>query len=108
MHFSRWLACFFALGLCLFIAIWGCPSLRLLQIPCPGCGVTRAWMALLCGDVRAALAHNLFFLPLTVLFVWVTTNTIFERKPTRLEKMVAYGIAGITCVYNVFRIWQWL
>lgn len=108
MRFSRWIAGFFALVLCSFIAAWGCPSLRLLQLPCPGCGVTRAWLAFLCGDLRQALAHNLFFLPLTGLFVWAIINTVFERKPICLEKIVAYSIAGTACVYNFFRMLQWL
>lgn len=40
-----------------------CPSATLLGIPCPGCGLTRATLALLRGDVRGALAlHPLVFI----------------------------------------------
>jgi Protein of unknown function (DUF2752) len=39
-----------------------CPSATLLGIPCPGCGLTRATLAILRGDVRSGLAlHPLVF-----------------------------------------------
>ncbi len=33
-----------------------CPSRRLLGLPCPGCGMTRALVALLAGDLAGAFA----------------------------------------------------
>jgi hypothetical protein len=46
-----------------------CPTAGSLGIPCPGCGLTRATLALLHGDVHAALhLHPLVWL-LTPLFV---------------------------------------
>jgi hypothetical protein len=40
-----------------------CPSAALLGIPCPGCGLTRATLAVLRGDFGAALRfHPLVFL----------------------------------------------
>ncbi len=47
-----------------------CPMAGVLGIPCPGCGLTRATLALLHGDVRGAFRlHPLVFV-LTPLFVW--------------------------------------
>ena len=47
-----------------------CPMAGVLGIPCPGCGLTRATLALLRGDVRGAFRlHPLVFV-LTPLFVW--------------------------------------
>lgn len=41
-----------------------CPILFLTGISCAGCGMSRAWLALLCGDLAAAFAfHPLFWLP---------------------------------------------
>jgi hypothetical protein len=53
-----------ALGatLCL-LPVQLCLSAALLHIPCPGCGMTRATLALLRGDWSAALAFH----PLSVL-----------------------------------------
>ena len=104
MRLSRYIACVFALILCVLTAVVGCPTLRLWGIPCPGCGVTRAWLAFLSGDFKIAVTYNLFFLPLSMVFLWVLVNTLSHRNPTTAEKVIAYGIAILACTYNVLRI----
>ena len=40
-----------------------CPLIYIFDIPCPLCGMTRAHIALLKGDIELAFAYNpLFFL----------------------------------------------
>ena len=43
----------FAIGMAVEVPL--CPSAALLGIPCPGCGLTRATLALVHGDFAAAL-----------------------------------------------------
>jgi hypothetical protein len=47
-----------------------CPMAGVLGVPCPGCGLTRATLAALHGDLRGAFRlHPLVFI-LTPLFFW--------------------------------------
>ena len=50
----------------------GCPIRWLTGIPCPGCGLSRAYLALLQGDLVGAFAfHPLFWaVPVLILAVW--------------------------------------
>ena len=42
-----------------------CLSAAVLRLPCPGCGMTRASLALVHGDIKAALAFH----PLSIVLV---------------------------------------
>lgn len=47
-----------------------CPFWQVLGIPCAGCGMTRAWKAVLCGNWSAAwVYHPLWWLPVGAV-VW--------------------------------------
>jgi uncharacterized protein DUF2752 len=51
------LAALAALGLALVLRfeLWRCPIAELFGLPCPGCGLTRAWLALSRGDLAGAV-----------------------------------------------------
>lgn len=64
--------------LCLFKAITG--------VPCPGCGMMRAHLALARGDARRALHwHPLFWLP------WVALGTYAATRRGRLRRAADTG-----------------
>ncbi len=42
------------------LSFWSCPILSATGVPCPGCGLTRAVMQLLHGDVAASLQTHAF------------------------------------------------
>lgn len=58
-----------------------CIYKRLLGIPCPGCGMTRAYYGLFHGDIHAAFFyHPLFFLPPILVLTYVFRNFRGIRK----------------------------
>lgn len=72
---SRWqrLAVALALATPVAFALFSefplCPSAGMLGLPCPGCGLTRATLLLLQGDVRQALALHPLVIPLAPIYL---------------------------------------
>lgn len=50
------------LGTLLLSQVYHCPFLWFTGIPCPGCGMTRAFLALVQGDFLAAFGYHPLFL----------------------------------------------
>lgn len=91
------------LGLALVGLLVGCPIKRFSGLPCPGCGLTRACLSLLAGDLRAALAwHPLCLIvpPLCVMFV--LKNTSAGRRFWSSAPLMALLAAALVFVY----IWR--
>ena len=65
-----------------------CPMATVLGIPCPGCGLTRATLALLHGDVRGALAlHPLVFVLAPLFALAIASAAIsYVRGPSPRQK----------------------
>ena len=58
-----------------------CPILALTGIPCPGCGMTRAYLSLLQGDVAAAFSYNAMFWAVPLMaaqYLW--DGALFRRR----------------------------
>lgn len=51
-----------------------CPFKFVTGIPCPGCGMTRAFLAMAEADFVSAFRHNPFSIPFFVLIVLSTLN----------------------------------
>ena len=72
------------LGLAVHVDFPLCPLASSCRVPCPGCGLTRATLALLHGDVAAALHfHPLVWLltPLFAIFVGVALLEFLGLSP---------------------------
>lgn len=46
-----------------------CLIYNLFHIPCPACGLTRAYFALLNGDVILSLKYNILAIPIMIFFI---------------------------------------
>lgn len=97
------LAALCALAVYLYYRILGCPIKLLTGISCAGCGMTRAYRALLRLDFRAAFHyHPLFVLPPVALGLM-----IFRRRlPSRIFKGCMYAIAILFLIVYVYRMCQ--
>lgn len=72
-------------SICFFINFWG--------IPCPSCGITRAFINLLKLDLKSAFKyHPLFWLVLFIPFTWKT-------------KKIFYGIFTIFILFWIIRMY---
>ena len=47
-----------------------CPVLKFLHIPCPGCGMTRAWISALQLDFAAAFSYHGMFWSMPILLLY--------------------------------------
>ena len=80
-----------------------CPFRAMTGLPCPGCGLTRSWVALTHGDLSHAVALNWFgpvTLVLTVVAVVVGAWAWIRRTNaplTRLRRVLA-GPVGIVLI----------
>ncbi len=93
-------------SICLFKNIFG--------IPCPGCGMTRAFLFLGHGEIHDAftLNPNVFLAFFIVLFLWFNKITLLltgkevKIHLTHREKVLVYILAGFAMiavwVYNLF------
>ncbi len=75
---------------------FSCPLFRILKIPCPTCGVTRAMFALLRLDLTAYVHYQPLALPLCVA-VWLMLNVDLWK-----HKRAAAGFAIAVAAVNVF------
>ena len=102
-----------AVGAVIALRIPVCPTATLFGIPCPGCGLTRATLALFRGDVATALHFHPLVFVLTPLVVGLTLNTAYEYvrgpRPTARPELVtsrttswlaAFLLAGMLGVWG--------
>jgi Protein of unknown function (DUF2752) len=108
----RWLA---ALGLALGLAawrglwLWSCPLLAATELPCPACGLTRATVALACGEPRAALALHPFAPLVLLCAVLIALGALL---PPRARAVLATWVEradprGRTLLVALFALLAW-
>ena len=93
-----------------------CPFKFVTGIPCPGCGMGRATLALAQGSVVESLADHLFAIPfslvLLVSFVWLCRDFVLAqssffaaaRRPLSWQwQVVVFGVLLFSWVVNIVR-----
>ena len=86
-------------------------------IPCPGCGMGRATLALLQGNIPLSFSYNILCIPFSVAmivaFCWAITD-LFQHKESFYQfirkdfsinaKLVLFGLVLIDWIVNVIRL----
>lgn len=84
------------LGIVFFGWRFECLFKRFIGLRCPGCGLTRAFFALMSFDIKSALKYNFLSLPLFLFIInlnrFIIADIIFLSEKT--EKFLA-GFKGI-------------
>ena len=76
-----------------------CPILMLTGISCPGCGMTRAWVCALHGDIAGAFGwHPLFLLPVVLAALYLLRRHIPETVMDRILKGLLILTAAVWIV----------
>jgi hypothetical protein len=90
---------------------WECPFFRVTGIPCPGCGLTRAVILLLKGDLQASLRFHAFA-PIVLLsavalvLVLLLPKSITQPAISKMEMLEQQ--TGLTVIILVGLILYWL
>jgi hypothetical protein len=99
------------IAVALHLPSWECAFFRATGLPCPGCGLTRACLLLLRGEVQASVTFHAFapiFVMLIALLIFCTLlpRTVtgpFIDKAETLERQT-----GITIIILAGLILYWL
>jgi hypothetical protein len=94
-----------------------CPFHGLFGLPCPGCGLTRAFCSLAHGDIAAAVGHHalspLLFLA-TLATPLVCGYELARRRPSRLSRSLespalGWGVGIVFGAHHLLRtvLWAW-
>ncbi|HCO68648.1 MAG TPA: hypothetical protein DIT04_12945 [Dysgonomonas sp.] len=92
-----------------------CPFKFITGIPCPGCGMGRATLALFRGDIQQSLYYNILCIPLTIaVFIglcWLIfdlfkgKDSFFDTINQPLKKkylIILFTVIGITWMLNIY------
>ncbi len=89
--------------LIMYVFDLSCPFLSLFDIPCPGCGMTRAYISLLNLNVKGAFSFHPMFWSVPILFAfYLFDGKIF--RPKWVNALISTAIYAGFFVLWIFRL----
>ena len=105
-----WIYAQIALGVCAYIFIkryaFGgqCPIYYVFDVPCAGCGMTRAVVLLLQGRIASSFGENPFLLPILAFLAYCFVFRYILGRKIRYWLPILLILASAMLIYNGFRI----
>ncbi|ORM25171.1 DUF2752 domain-containing protein [Williamsia sp. 1135] len=89
-----------------------CPMRLITGLPCPGCGLTRSWIAAAHGDFADAFSYNIFgpvSLIATIMFVTVVGVLLIRGRPAAtitpvLRHPIVIAVVVVWVLYGIARV----
>ena len=78
-----------------------CPIRWIFSIPCPTCGISRSFSALIAGDFSRSLYYHPLTVPAIALFAFALTKDFF--KPSKKTENIVL-ISGAVIIFAVYLI----
>lgn len=106
LNVQRWLPAslaFIGLVLFLYYSNFGCPIKFLTGISCPGCGMTRAWLAAFHLRFDLALAYHPLFWLLPIAFALAYVRTNAKHMPARMLQLIQMLL--VLCIVVFVLVW---
>lgn len=87
----------------LIVCIFGCPIYEIFGVCCPCCGVTRAWLCFLRGNVAEAFRYHALFPLLPLLGILYILNDRIPRRWKPMANSVLIAVAVAAAIYSILR-----
>ncbi|MEG1642099.1 MAG: DUF2752 domain-containing protein [Synergistaceae bacterium] len=76
-----------------------CPIKKLLNFPCPTCGVTHALEKLIQLDIKQSLGYNFLAIPFTLLFIYIIYKETTSTSDEKSNKIILYSTITLFLLY---------
>jgi len=80
--------------------LFTCSIKTLVGIDCPGCGMQRAFVALLKGDLKESLHHNASLIPFLVTMLFTISHLIFGFKNGARLIVILFLMTAVVMALN--------
>ena len=85
----------------IFVFGYHCPIYRISHLHCPGCGMTRAAISLIQGDLVASLSWHALLIPTLVIF---GLYFLLQRKNSKMSQGLLWIWIFLLLVYWIYRL----